>query len=423
MLKKYVVCLLLVVVSILFPAFLYGQSEAAKKIENFIQPFAEAEHFSGVVLAAAKGEVIYERAFGLANASHQVSNRTDTKFNVASVTKDFTLVIANALIDAGKLNEVDTLDKYIPDFPQADKISIAMLAGHRSGIPHRVNAKEDQSYRLNDIVDLAKKCELAFPPGSDRLYSSAGYSVLARVLEIASGQSYDELLKRYVIQPAGLENTIDFGSEQVIRNYAEPYLLDATGFLNAPVKDYSFLAGAGSVVSTARDIYQFGQAIAAGKLGESARDGMVNSRGNIIANGSTNGYRCSLRFDTSDGTALVLVSNLASGANDLIIKNVQHILQGEPVEDHVVPSPDVSDTTLENLDDFSGTYALGNSTFEIFSQHGQLYAGPYKLVPLGVDRFFIYWSYAEITFERNEDKSVTGLVWEGSAGKTEWERK
>ena len=149
--------------AILLPTLTYGQTEAAQKIDDFITPFAAVGHFSGVVLAAQDGEVIYEQAFGLANASHEIPNRIDTKFNIASVTKDFTLAIANALIDEGRLAEKDTLAKFIPGFPQADDITIAMLASHRSGIPHRVNAREDQSYQLKDIVDLAKKCELAFP--------------------------------------------------------------------------------------------------------------------------------------------------------------------------------------------------------------------------------------------------------------------
>ncbi len=414
---------LIFISAVSLPTLSSGQTEAAKKIEEFTRPFAEAGHFSGVILVAMDGEVIYEQAFGFANASHELPNRIDTKFNVASVTKDFTLAIANALIDEGRLAETDTLAKFIPDFPQADKISIAMLASHRSGIPHRVKANEVQPYQLQDIVDLAKRCELAFPPGSDRLYSSAGYSVLARAMEIASGKSYQDLLMEYVVQPAGMENTVDFESEKVIKDHAAAYLLDSSGYLNAPVKDYSFLAGAGSVISTARDVYKFGQAVAEGKLGKSAQEGMINSKGNIVANGSTNGYRCNLRINTQNKTALVLVSNLASGANDLIIENAQKIIDGEPADQPVVPEPNFAKETPKNLDDFVGTYALGNSSFKIFVKQGQLFAGPYKLVPLGGGRFYNYWSYAEITFVRNEEQIVMGLVWEGSAGKTDWEKK
>ena len=416
----HIACLLLIVD---MTHGLHAQTPDTQQMDEIVQPFAEAGHFSGVVLLARDGEITYEKAFGFANVSHEVQNTVGTRFQIASVTKDFTLAIANALIDEGLLAEEDTLQQFIPEFPGSDKITVAMLASHRSGIPHRVGADESKSNQLEDIVDLASEQPLAFEPGADRLYSSAGYSVLARVLEIASGKSYQQLLSEYVLQPAGMTDTLDFNSQTVVRNLANSYLLDADGFLNAPVKDYSFLAGAGSAISTARDIFRFGQAIASGQLGKSVREGMVNRSGRIVANGSTNGFRCQLILDAETGTGLVLVSNLASGANDLIIKNAQDILADKQPDPVSVPEPDLIAEATGNLQDYIGMYKLGNSKFEILVQLDTLYAGPYKLLPMGGDRFFNYWSYAEIEFVRNEQQQVIGLEWSGSAGNSSWTRQ
>ncbi|NNF00658.1 MAG: alpha/beta fold hydrolase, partial [Pyrinomonadaceae bacterium] len=232
-------------------------NSAAKKIDDFIEPFANANHFSGVVLASRNGRIIYEKAFGLANVGHNVPNRIDTKFGIASINKPMTSVILLQLIASGKIGTRDKLSKYIPDFPNGDKITIGMLGKHRSGIKHRVMPASEETIRYTpaQFVEKAKRSELAFEPGTDSLYSSAGYAVLARTLEIASGRSFEELLKEYVFGPAKMNNSTDFDSAKIIRNAASCYLLETEGYSAAPYKDYTFLVGAGSVFSTARDIY------------------------------------------------------------------------------------------------------------------------------------------------------------------------
>lgn len=98
-------------------------------------PFATAKQFSGVVLASENGKVIYEKAFGVANADYKIPNQLNTRIGIASITKYMTGVILNRLIETKQVALADPLNKYIPDFPNGDKITIEMLARHRSGIP------------------------------------------------------------------------------------------------------------------------------------------------------------------------------------------------------------------------------------------------------------------------------------------------
>ena len=160
-----------------------AQSEKASKIDELIAPFATAQQFSGVVLAAEDGKVIYEKAFGVANADYKIPNQLNTRFGIASITKQMTGVVLNRLIEANKVALADKLNKYIPDFPNGDKITIEMIARHRSGIPHRVMSPELESvsYTAAEFVEKVKLAKLAFEPGTSRLYSSGGYAVLARV--------------------------------------------------------------------------------------------------------------------------------------------------------------------------------------------------------------------------------------------------
>ena len=94
------------------------------------------------------------------------------------------------MIEGNKIALADKLNKYIPDFPSGDKITIEMLARHRSGIPHRVMSTEAESlsYTSAEFVEKVKAAKPAFEPGTGRLYSSGGFAVLARALEIASGR-------------------------------------------------------------------------------------------------------------------------------------------------------------------------------------------------------------------------------------------
>ncbi len=408
----------------IFPTALFSQVSEPRAIDEFIKPFAAANHFSGVVLAAKDGKIIYEKAFGLANVEHNVPNKIDTKFGIASINKPMTSIVMVRLIESGKITLNDKLSAFIADFPAGDKITVEMLARHRSGIPHRVMPESDETKRFTpaQFVEVVKKANLAFEPGSEELYSSAGYAVLARVLEIASGKPFDSLLDEYVFSIAGMGDSLDYDSRKIVRNTAESYLLGIEGYTASPRKDYSFLVGAGSVFSTTRDLFDFGQAVIGGTFGNTVKQNLVRE-GVFRSNGSTNGYRSNMRIDDNQGYGYVIVSNLGSGANDLIINNVRNLLEGKEIAAPIIPAPEIDDSVENKLSDYPGRYKLGGSSFEILVEDNRLFAGPFRLLPIGKDKFYSYWNYAEITFKRGANREVIGLEWLGAGGKTDWTRQ
>ena len=396
------------------PSTGFAQTDKARKIDEFIKPFAASNQFSGVVLASENGKVIYEKAFGVANADYKIPNQLNTRIGIASITKYMTSVILNRLIEGNKIAPADPLSKYIPDFPNGEKITIEMLARHRSGIPHRVMPPEAESmaYTSAEFVEKVKLAKLAFEPGTSRLYSSAGYAVLARVLEIASGKTYSELLQEYVFTPAGMTDSVDFEGDAIIERRAQDYYLSPNGLVNVPLKNYSFLVGAGSVYSTARDVYKFAEALLDGKYGEGVKRSLVGET-NFNGSGSTNGHRSYFEIARDKKYGYVILSNSA-GVFDMISQGLTEILQGKELTVKSFTIPKAIPNPNKNLSEFLGQYKRSDgSATEVVLRNGYLYSSDIKLYPTKIDCFFEYRFFGEACFIRDEAGKIKEIKWKG----------
>jgi CubicO group peptidase (beta-lactamase class C family) len=404
---------ILSIVAILSPTG-FAQSDKAKKIDEFMSPFVTSNQFSGVVIAAENGKVIYEKAFGIANADYKIPNQLNTRIGIASITKQMTSVILSRLVETNKLALADRLNKYIPDFPNGEKITIEMLARHRSGIPHRVMPPEAESiaYTSAEFVDKVKQAKLAFEPGTNRLYSSAGYAVLARVLEVASGKTYQQLLQEFVFTPAGMTDSVDFEGDAVIERRAQDYYLSPNGLVNVPVKNYSFLVGAGSVYGTARDVYKFAEAVLDGKYGEAAKTTLVGQT-TFSGSGSTNGHRAYFEVTRDKKHGFAVLSNSA-GPFDIVTQGLTEILQGKEVTVKSFTIPKTVPNPNKNLAEFVGNYKRNDGApTEIILRNDFLYAGDIKLYPIKPDCFFEYRFFGEVCFVRDESAKINQVKWKG----------
>lgn len=350
----------------------------------------------------------------MAQAELGVPNRIDTRFGIASVTKPMTQAIAIRLIEERKLGLQDKLSKWLPDFPNGEQITVEMLIQHRSGIPHRGTKEEEETLRYTaaDMVEKAKQVKLEFKPGEGESYSSLGYSVLARVLELASGKSFSHLLQEYIFTPASMNDSVDYNGEVILPRRAQEYFLEPSGIVHAPLKDYSFLVGAGSVFSTAHDVFRFGESVINGKYGAGIKQAL-GDKGEFFENGVTNGFRCYVEIDNQKGFGFVVISNLQSGANDLLVRNLQNILQDKPVSPPKTPDFRVIQIPGERLKEYVGAYKFPRFTNRITLNGNQLISGDYKIFPMGNDRFYRFADYATLTFIRNANGTIKELEWNG----------
>jgi CubicO group peptidase (beta-lactamase class C family) len=135
----------LLIVLLLFAAQLAGAAsttktlattEFAKKADAYLQTELKAERFAGSVMVAKSNQIVFMKGYGLANRELEVANAPNTKFRLASVTKQFTALCILILQEQGKLSVEDLISKFVPDCPSAwSKIKIRHLLTHTSGIP------------------------------------------------------------------------------------------------------------------------------------------------------------------------------------------------------------------------------------------------------------------------------------------------
>ena len=377
----------------------FGQNAKAKKIDDLISPLAKSGHFSGIVVASENGKVIYEKAFGMANADFKIPNALNTRIGIASVTKPMTSVILLKLLEENKLKLDDPLSKYIPDFPSGDKITVDMLYRHRSGILHRVMPPEYETvpYTSAEMVEKVKQAKLAFAPGERRLYSSGGYAVLARVLEIASGKPYAELLETYVFAPAGMKDSVDFDGRAIMERRGQDYILDDKGYRNAALKDYSFLVGAGSVFATASDLHRFATAIVDGKYGSDVK----TAEGVFSSSGGTNGHRAYVEMKGDKSYGYAYVSNLACGSVDIVQAGIKEILEGREPKATSFTVPKFDAAANPDLNRFTGKFKATNGTeIEIVNRGGSLYSSELRLYSVKPNCFFDFRFFGEACFVR-----------------------
>jgi CubicO group peptidase (beta-lactamase class C family) len=369
-----------------------------RALDVWARPLVERGLLSGNLLVAMRDSVLLERSWGMADAAKGLANSPDIPACVASITKPMTVILAIQLIQEGKLGYTDTLSKWIPGFPQGDSITIEHLLRHRAGIPHRVTNDEDEKvpHTAADMVELAKKATLTHRPGEKSAYSSGGFSVLARVLELAGGADYGTLLRERLLEPLGMTHTFHPDANAPGLPRAASYVPVSGGVEAPPHQDLSFLVGAGSVFSTTRDLHRLLWADMSGRLGESARQSAL--RGSKVNwNGSTNGYRAFADYDTVTGYAVIFAGNLHCGAVDQMRSAVQKLLAGESPEPPVLPPAKAAKVAPALLRSYEGLYDVaGNPRLAVRATETGLDVNGWALVAMSDSTFFSLRDFATV---------------------------
>lgn len=244
------------------PQEVLADHPAARAVDTYLSrlvPFG----WSGSALIARDGEVLLDRGYGLADDARGVPNTAATVHSMGSVTKQFTAAAILALEEEGRLTTADTLGRFFPDAP-ADKrdVTLHQLLTHTAGIVNYTGGDYEAASRER-MVATAFGEPLLFTPGEEFQYSNAGYSLLAAVVEIASGMPYERYLRTRLLAPAGLERT---GYELPAwegASFAHAYAGGRDHGANPEREVFPSwnLLGNGELLSTTGDLYRWHQAL------------------------------------------------------------------------------------------------------------------------------------------------------------------
>ena len=264
----------------------------ASYLDRYLDSLASADKFSGTVLIARGDRIIFKDACGEANKRYHIPNRIDTKLNLGSMNKMFTGTAVVQLAEQGKLRFEDTIDKYLPDYPNqeaASKITIHHLLTHTSGLgdywEDLYNSHWWEVKTVKQLADLIVDKPLEFEPGEKFRYSNSGPVILGLIIEKVTGMDYYEYIREYVCKPAGMINTDSYEMDHPVENLAFGYTkFNYDGEMTEEWYNNLFMhfgkgSPAGGGYSTVEDLFRFSRALTEGKLvGEAYFDTLTTGK-------------------------------------------------------------------------------------------------------------------------------------------------
>lgn len=266
-----------------------------------IQPFVDGGIISGAVAAVfSKSSRVTLETIGYANIQQRRPMQRDTLFWIASQTKPITCAGFMMLVDAGKADIDDPVEKYLPEFEScwvavecddrhmllkkpASAIKIRHILSHTAGLPFSSRIE----YPTLDMLPLATRVRsytmapLLFSPCDGYNYSNAGTNTVARIIEVVTGQSYASYIRQRLLEPLGMADTTFWPNDEQLSRLAAAYrynletrCLEETqiGQLHYPLNDPARQPmPAGGLFSTVENVARFYQMMAGGGVFEGRR--------------------------------------------------------------------------------------------------------------------------------------------------------
>jgi len=242
------------------------------KIDNYLNK-SVSSGFAGAVLVAKKGEIIFNKAYGFANKEEHILNTTETIYDIGSVTKQFTATAILKLVQLNKLKLNDPLKTFFHDLPKDKKnLTIHQLLTHSAGLIDVIGEGDfdhmPRAVFFKELFDTA----LINEPGTKHEYSNSGYSILARIIELVSGEDYESFLNTHLFAPAGMKETgyliPDWNPELYAIGYRENVI--NIGSMAARYRKEGqiswVLKGNGGFNSTLEDMYKWSIALKTNKV-------------------------------------------------------------------------------------------------------------------------------------------------------------
>ena len=422
--------------------------ELDQYISGLYEPVIDLGKTPGsAILVSKDGKIIYKDCFGYADIGQNKAFEPTTIFRIGSVSKQFTASAILKLQEKGKISAEDKLNKFLPDFPRADEVSVYQLLTHTSGIHSFTNRPDfmdnvTAKTSTEEVLKLIMSDEYDFNPGEKWMYNNSAYFILGHIVEIVSGKSLDVFLKEEFFDPLKMTNTGIYSNQARPSNEALGYEYDGSGYKLAIDWDMSWAGGAGAMYSTVEDLYKWNEALFNGKVlsDESLEQafkpallsngkepevpaygfgwGLEPYRGlEVIGHGGgLHGFVCYLTRAMDEKMNVVVFTNSTPlyeklSPNEVAISIGSFLMKDELELQEAILTIEVS---AEELQNFSGKYDYGQGMVLTVTVEGsQIYAQmtgqqKFEIFPAGNNKFFWKIVDAQIQFERNESGIITG---------------
>lgn len=235
-------------------------------LDKLVDAYARLGRFRGAALIARDNKILLRKICGLADESRQRPNTPETRFLIGSLTKTFAAVAIMQLSEQGRLSVDDPLSRYLPDFPNADRIVLRHLLSNTSGVFDYLLLEDFQEFMgkphtTAEMIARFSDQPLLFEPGSQFGYSNSNWVLLGAVLETITGLTYDEAIHRNVLAPAGMAAS-GFDWETLPPDVRAVGFTDSeNGLAPSLVSHSSVLHAAGAMYSTVDDLLRFDTAL------------------------------------------------------------------------------------------------------------------------------------------------------------------
>ena len=421
----------------------------AREIDAFIDPYLTASSFSGTLLLAREDTILHHEGYGFADAERSIPNTPETKYQIASVSKSFTAAAVLLLEEQERLALDDPISRFLPEFPNGERITIEHLLAHTSGLARYVFQSDyaERSRRFHttrDLVDWAASLPPSAAPGERYAYSNANYAVLAFIIERVSGMTFEGYLADAILEPLGLRDTGHRAGEVpseagVARGHD---LVGLDGLRPARPYDYSVATGSGSLYSTTGDLLRWIRSRTAGDLlADSTQARLAAETGSplgyawkraehvgrdavTLTGWDGVGFGVRLLHFPDDSTTVIVLGNLnVSSIAGEIADGVASIAFGEPYERlALIDRPALNVETLGR--DIAGVYRFGSDFYvpgaemDVIERGGQLVlpaeppAPEGGLLPLADGSFIHRQQWFRVSFERDTTGVVTAMVYD-----------
>src|SRR4051794_954382 len=190
-----------------------AMAQDTSKFTEYMDASVKVDHFSGTVLVASKGEVVFQHAYGLASLKDNTPNTTSTVYPIGSMSKPITATAIMLLRDQGRLRLEDSICVYLAPCPPAWKpVTLQHLLTHTSGLPDVVKFPDYMTFRAKrhtpqQLVELIASRPVDFAPGTKFVYCNSNFILLGAIVEKVSGKPYQTFLQQNIFAPVGMKSS------------------------------------------------------------------------------------------------------------------------------------------------------------------------------------------------------------------------